>query len=61
MTGQPQGLNCPLCSQPPALVIGTQQAMCGNEECKALFWDPTKTIDELMDTVHIINLTGWRQ
>lgn len=32
---------CPLCGHPAALRISVQQAFCGNEECRALMWDPT--------------------
>jgi hypothetical protein len=58
VSGAPAGLRCPLCSEVAEIVIGTQQAICGNEECPALFWDPTKTIDELMSDIHHVTLWG---
>jgi hypothetical protein len=61
VTGQPQGLTCPLCGQPPALVIlGQQLALCGNENCKTLMWDATSTLEELMTNINFITpLDQW--
>jgi len=41
--------SCPVCDQPPLFVLGGgTQAFCGNEECRALSWDPTLSRDELL-------------
>jgi hypothetical protein len=47
--------NCPLCHEPPAFAIG-DTAMCGNEECKTIFWDRTKTLDELLFNMGLVEL-----
>lgn len=36
---------CPLCSAPPAMTFGPQ-AFCGNDDCDAILWDATMTLDE---------------
>lgn len=36
--------DCPLCGHPPLVVLaGSIQAFCGNDDCEALCWDPSKT------------------
>jgi hypothetical protein len=38
---------CPLCSSPPAMVIGPTQAVCGNaDDCPILIWNPSATLEE---------------
>lgn len=56
MSGHPQGLQCPLCRRLPVLIIGEQQALCGNPDCKTFMWDPTATLDELMKDIGFIDL-----
>ena len=41
--------NCPLCGGPPLNGIvfgGGTQAFCGNEDCTAWIWDPSRSLDE---------------
>lgn len=38
--------NCPLCDQPPAIVVGTEQAFCGNEVCVVYAWNPSVGLEE---------------
>ena len=40
----PQGLNCPGCGDVAAFRITGQQALCGNDGCPVLAWDPDKPI-----------------
>lgn len=47
---------CPGCGEPAVLVIIGQQAMCGNEACCILMWDPRMTMDELLENLHVIDL-----
>lgn len=62
MSGQPIGLNCPGCGEPPELLIGDRQAFCGNDDCRLLMWDPAKTLDEMLDEgVHEVDMRGWSQ
>ena len=39
---------CPLCSQPPFMVMGGgTQAFCGNDDgCPVFTWDPSVSLDE---------------
>lgn len=37
--------NCPVCDQPPKLVISPTQAFCSNDDCRALMWDPQQPAD----------------
>lgn len=43
----PSGLacpDCPLCGHPPAFILrGCVQAFCGNDDCKAMCWNPSCT------------------
>jgi hypothetical protein len=35
---------CPLCGHDPAIVLaGAVQAFCGNDECRAMSWNPSET------------------
>lgn len=38
------------------MVIGYEQAVCGNNDCPTLMWNPTKTRDENLDDANFINL-----
>jgi hypothetical protein len=49
------GLICPGCEQTALAVIGYQQALCGNDECPVLIWNPAKTLVELMADIHRID------
>lgn len=48
MAGQPVGMKCPGCGEPPVVLFGGgTQAWCGTDDCPILTWDPTKTLAEL--------------
>jgi hypothetical protein len=36
------------------MIVGYKQAFCGNTDCPALTWDPTKTRNENLDDVNFI-------
>jgi hypothetical protein len=57
MTRIDQTPNCPLCDKPPAFVIG-DTALCGDDECKTLFWDRSKTMDQLILNMGLVDLRG---
>lgn len=38
--------NCPMCGQPPALLLLPAFAMCGTISCLCVKWDPTKSAEE---------------
>jgi hypothetical protein len=39
--------DCPVCSQPPAIVFGGgSQALCGTDDCPILMWTLTKSLDD---------------
>lgn len=44
---------CPVCGHPPFLVLNDEQAFCGNDECRALMWNPSRTAAQ--------NLAGERE
>jgi len=39
-------MRCPLCGELPALVIGATQVFCGNNDCRLLMWDPSRSAAE---------------
>lgn len=60
MTGQPAGLLCLGCGQPPYAVLGGgTQAFCGTPDCRVVTWDPTMTVDEMLEDISYIDLSGW--
>lgn len=60
MNGEPAGLSCPGCEQPPFAVMGGgTQAFCGNISCSILTWNPAMTLEELADSISRIDLGGW--
>jgi len=46
---------CPVCGQPPGLVVSTSQAMCGNDECGVLMWNLSRP-DGGMDDPQVVDL-----
>lgn len=57
MTGQPVGLKCPACGEPPLWLFGGgTQAWCGTDDCPILTWNPTKTLTELAAELKVVNL-----
>lgn len=56
---KPAGYRCPGCGQPPAFMIGDVRAMCGNESCAILMWDPRRSPRELMADMCMVNLWRW--
>ena len=58
--GEPAGLTCPLCGEPPVWLLGGgRQAFCGSEDCKIVTWNPTRTVDENLTEVSFIDLSSW--
>lgn len=55
MRGNVETPACPLCSKLPVMVIG-DTALCGNMDCKTVFWDRTKTMDELLMNMSMVDL-----
>jgi hypothetical protein len=47
--------SCPRCGKPAVLVVGTEQAFCGNEQCRVLAWNPLDP--ESWEREHVIQLT----
>ena len=57
--GDPVGLNCPGCGQPPVWLFGGgHQAFCGSDDCPWFTWDPAKTLAELNASANVIDLGG---
>jgi len=46
---------CPACGQAPAFVF-PRQALCGDEECRSVMWDPLATVEELRASERAIRL-----
>ena len=56
-TGAPVGLNCPGCGQPPMMVFGGgMQAFCETDDCPWFTWNPTKTAEQLLAGVKVIDI-----
>ena len=53
--GEAVGMHCPGCGQPPVMAFATQ-AFCGTDDCKVITWNPTLTMDELLDNAQHIDL-----
>lgn len=51
---------CPMCDQPPGLVVSPLQAFCGNDDCAAFCWNMTWTRAKNMTEVNVIDLGGTR-
>lgn len=51
-------LRCPACGLLPIGIIGPTQAICGNDDCRALFFNPGRTVADQMGDVHEISLGG---
>jgi hypothetical protein len=48
---------CPLCSQPPVIVLDVgRQAFCGSDDCPVLTWDMSTPLDELLTTYQSVSL-----
>jgi hypothetical protein len=44
--------DCPLCGHPPGLVlVGDVQAFCGNDACRVMCWNPSRTRAENLDDI----------
>lgn len=57
----PIGLNCPACGELARFTISPDQALCGNDSCRILMWDPAKTHEEMLaDGVHEVDLRRGR-
>jgi len=55
--GEPSGLRCPGCGEPPVLLMGGgTQAFCGTDDCPWWTWDPTKTLAELNANAQTVDL-----
>lgn len=50
---EPVAPPCPGCAQPAKYVM-TDQAFCGNDDCRVIAWNPTKTMDEMMDNSQVV-------
>jgi len=48
--------DCPVCKWPPVMLLGPEFAMCGNLDCKAVSWNPSKTLDTNLLNVHFVEL-----
>ncbi len=60
MSGEPIGLDCPECGELAVFVIGPNQALCGNDSCRIIMWDPAKTRGQMLaDGVHGLDLRGF--
>lgn len=33
---------CPVCGELPRVLVSSSQAMCGNDECRVLMWNPLR-------------------
>jgi hypothetical protein len=60
MSSEPTGLICPECGERAVFVLGPNQALCGNDSCRIIMWDPVKTHQEMLaEGVHEVDLRRW--
>lgn len=58
-TDEPSGLRCPGCRRRPSLVIDADLAICAQQGCRVVSWNPTRSLDELASDVHLVDLPGY--
>jgi hypothetical protein len=59
--GEPVGLHCPGCGEPPVLLMGGgTQAFCETDDCPFFTWNPTMTMAELNADSGVIDLSGFQ-
>lgn len=51
--------DCPVCGHPPRMVFNPEQAVCGNDDCRTLMWNQTRTVAENLTNEHQVNLSGF--
>lgn len=51
---------CPGCGEEPCLLLH-EQAFCGTDgaQCRVLMWNPTKTVDENLESLNGIRMPDW--
>lgn len=49
--------SCPVCGQPPRLLLHPEQAFCGNDDCRALMWNPSLTAEQNLAEETPVQLT----
>jgi len=47
---------CPGCDALPALVVGDQQAFCGNDGCRVFTWDMCQPPERFKATCQVVDL-----
>ena len=53
------GFRCPVCGTDPIFIFDHgKQCWCGNAECPVITWDAYRTLNELLDGVHFLQLPG---
>ena len=57
MTG-PLTPGCPFCGEPPLFAIGPTQALCGNDDCTLIMWDPSLSLDENLTDAGVVHFPG---
>jgi hypothetical protein len=51
--------HCPFCGKPPAFIlVGSTQAFCGNEDCRLMCWNPSKTAVDNLDAIGTVDFDG---
>jgi hypothetical protein len=50
------GLCCPLCGQPPLILVGERQAFCRTDDCPVFTWDTADTREAFLANANIIDL-----
>lgn len=48
------GNRCPGCGQLAVLAF-LEQAFCGDETCRVMNWNPTKTLDEQLEHLGVVD------
>lgn len=50
--------NCPLCGQPPLFAFGPTQALCGNDNCTLILWDPSVSLEGNLTDAGMVRFPG---
>ena len=48
--------DCPDCGHPPRLRVSDHQAFCGNDDCRCVMWNPTRTRAQNMADPVVVSL-----
>lgn len=48
---------CPGCGRDWEIMVGDEQAFCGNDNCRVLMWNPLKSPEENQRDMHTVEFS----